>query len=557
MPIRKIFNFLIILAALIGIGGFFWYWQSNSYSKEILRLEILGPSEVTLGQEVEYVIKYKNSGNFRLDDPELIFEPPEYSFKDEKIFGRQILGPEQLGQAIYPGEERTFSFKIRLLGREGDIKIAKAFLNYQPKNLNARYESTTSFTTIIKSAPIAFEFDLLSKIESGKDFVFRMNYFSNVDYLLTDLRVQIDYPLGFEFIESTPKSLDKAEWEIPVLNKSEGGRIEISGRLSGGVGEAKIFKAKLGIWKENEFILLKEITRGVEIIKPSLYLRQEVNGNPQYVAIPGDWLHYEIYFKNIGEDNLNNLFMINQLEGEAFDFYTIKSAFGNFQSGDNSIIFDWKRISKLQYLAPMEEGKVDFWIKLKEHLGNIRNPTLRNKVFVSQVKEEFITKISSKLEVEQRGYFQDEVFGNSGPLPPRVGDMTTYTIMWQVKNYYSDVKNAKIKALLPQNVELSGEIFPEEEIARFAFDSQSREIVWSVGDLEKGVGVSKTGISLAFQVVLTPDIFQKGKTPDIIGEAKITGEDGWTGRIIEAVSPALNTTLPDDPTITEEMSKVQ
>ena len=198
MPIRKIFNFLIILAALIGIGGFFWYWQNNSYSKEILRLEILGPSEVILGQEVEYVIRYKNSGNFRLDDPELIFEPPEYSFKDEKIFGRQILGPEQLGQAIYPGEERTFSFKIRLLGREGDIKIAKAFLSYQPKNLKARYESTTSFTTIIKSAPIAFEFDLPSKIESGKDFSFRMNYFSNVDYLLTDLRVQIDYPLDFE-----------------------------------------------------------------------------------------------------------------------------------------------------------------------------------------------------------------------------------------------------------------------------------------------------------------------------------------------------------------------
>ena len=62
---------------------------------------------------------------------------------------------------------------------------------------------------------------------------------------------------------------------------------------------------------------------------------------------------------------------------------------------------------------------------------------------------------------------------------------------------------------------------------------------------------------MAFQVVLTPDIFQKNKTPDIIGEAKITGEDGWTGRIIEAISPAINTTLPDDSTITEEMSKVQ
>ncbi|MFQ6084292.1 MAG: hypothetical protein ACE5WD_13170 [Candidatus Aminicenantia bacterium] len=553
---RKIFIFFIILAVLVGIVGF-WDWQRNIYSKEVLKLEILGPTEVTLAQEVEYIVKYKNNGNFRLDEPELIFEPPEYSLKDRKIFERQILGPEQIGPAIYPGEEKTFSFKMRLLGKEGEVKIAKASLTYRPKDLKARYERSSSFTTQIKSVPITFEFDLPTKIESGKDFIFRINYFSNVDYLLTDLRCQVDYPFAFEFIESTPKSLEKTEWEIPVLNKSEGGRIEISGRLSGEIGEAKIFKAKLGIWKRGEFILLKEITKGVEIIKPSLYLRQEINGNPQYVALPGDWLHYEIYFKNIGEEDLNNLFMINRLEGDAFDFQTIKSDFGNYQPGDNSIIFDWRRVSKLQYLVPMEEGRVDFWIKLKDHLGNIKNPILRNKVFVSQVKEEFVTKISSKLGIIQRGYFQDEVFGNSGPLPPKVGEVTTYTIMWQVKNYYSDVKNAKVKAILPQNAELTGEIFPEEEVSKFAFDSQSREIVWSVGDLERGIGVSKPGKTLAFQIAFTPNESQRGQTPEIISEAKMTGEDGWTGRIIESTSLAINTALPHDETITEEMGPVQ
>ena len=322
---KKTFKFLIIIIVLAGIVWFVWNWQRNVYSKEILRLDIFGPTEINLAEEVEYVVRYKNNGNFRLDNPELVFEAPEYSLKDGEFYQRQTLGPDDLGEAIYPGEEKTFSFKISILGREGDIKIAKASLSYRPKDLKARYESSSDFTRQIKSAPITFDFDLPSKVASDKDFIFRINYFSNVNHLLTDLRCQVEYPHGFEFISSTPKSIEQTEWEIPLLNKSEGGRIEVSGRLSGALGEAKIFKAKLGVWQDGEFIVLKEATKGIEVVQHSLYIRQEINGNPQYVAMPGDWLHYEVYFKNVGEDSVNNLFMVNQLEGEAFDFQTIKS----------------------------------------------------------------------------------------------------------------------------------------------------------------------------------------------------------------------------------------
>jgi len=556
---RKTRRLLTLIFVLILLGGIYFIsnWNKNNYSKESLKLEILGPSESTLSQEIEYVVKYKNNGNFRLESPELIFVPPENSVQEGNILERQVLGTDKLGEAIYPGEEKSFSFKVRLLGREGEAKAAKAYLSYQPKDLKARYESSTSFTTVIKSVPLTFEFDLPSKIELGKDFNFRINYFSSVDYPLTDLRCQLEYPFGFEFSQATPKSIDKTDWEIPVLNKAEGGRIEISGKITGEVGDVKIFKAKLGIWKDGEFILLKEDEKGVEIIKPSLYLRQEINGNPQYAASAGDWLHYQVYFKNIGDETLTNLFLVNKLEGEAFDFQTIKSDLGNFQPGDNSIIFDWRKVSSLSYLLPVAEGKVDFWIKLKDDLGNVKNPTLKNTVFISQAREEFVTKVGSKLEIAQRGYFQDEVFGNSGPLPPKVGDITSYTIVWQAKNYYSEVKNVRVRAILPQSVVLTGKIFPESETSKFSFDSQSREIVWSLGDL----GIVQEGPmsfpSISFQVAFTPESSQVGQTPQIIGEAKITGEDVWTETLLESTSTAIGTDLPDDEAVTPALGTVQ
>jgi hypothetical protein len=430
-------------------------------------------------------------------------------------------------------------------------------MSFRPKNLKARYSVSTSFSTQIKSVPITFEFDLPSKIETGKELNFKLDYFSNVDLPLTDLRVQVDYPQSFEFFSSTPKSIEKTEWEIPVLNKAEGGRIEIQGKISGEIGKVEIFKARIGLLKENQFIVLKEIEKGVEIVKPSIFLRQEVNGNPQYVATPGEWLHYTIYFKNIGDEEMKNLFLISKLEGEAFDFQTIKSDLGECKPGDDSVIFDWRRVQKLQYLAPTDEGKVDFWIKLKDDLGNVKNPILKNKVFILQMREEFITKISSKIEVVQKGFYYDEVFGNSGPIPPRVGEPTTYTILWQVKNYYSDVKDVKVRAKLPEYVSLTGKIFPEEMASKFSFDPNSREIVWSLGDLERGKGVFTPPLSIAFQIAFLPTESQKGQTPEIIGEIKISGEDTWTEKILEATSTPITTALSDDPQIKPEMGIVQ
>jgi len=546
---NKLFIVLIIL--IFGYGAY--QWQNNIYSKEILKLEILGPTETKLSQEIEYVVKYKNNGDFRLDNPELIFEAPENSLQDGEFFEMQILNSEKLGGAIYPGEEKNFSFKVRLLGKEGDIKIAKASLSYKPKNLNARYESSSSFSTQIKSAPLVLGFDLPSNVSGDNNFDFKLNYFSNLDYPLTDLRCQIDYPSGFEFVRSSPSALEKTDWIIPVLNKSEGGGIEITGSLSGNVGEAKIFKAKIGMWKDNRFVVLREIERGVEITEPSLYIRQEINNNPQYIASSGELLHYEIFFKNVGDEGLTNLFMVSQFEDSILDFGTMNSNSGDYQPGDNSIIFDWNKNPKLQYLSPLEEGKVEFWIRVKDDLANIKNPIIKSNIFIGQTKQSFITKVNSKLVVEQKGFFENDIFENSGPIPPKIGKETTYIIVWTPKSYYSDVENVKVRALLPNNVELTGEVFPEGELSNFTFDSQTREIIWSVGNLKKGI----LGSTIVFQVKLTPNSSQRGSAATLVDQVIITGYDAWTESNLSSSSISINTSLPDTSSTKEDNGIIQ
>ncbi|MDO8639298.1 MAG: hypothetical protein Q7R53_00080 [bacterium] len=554
--INKLNLSILILALATGVLGFYYY-QKNIYSKETLKLEIMSQDSADLLEEVEYIVKYKNNGNARLEEPELTFEFPEHSIPAKEGSLRVVKKSEDLGGPIYPGQEKTFSFKARLLGKENEAKIAKANLSYQPKNLKARYESATTFVTVIKKVPITFEFDLPTQSESGKDLRFRLNYFSNADYPISNLRIAVEYPSDFEFVESAPKSLEKTEWNLGSLNKAEGGRIEIAGKLRGNINDEKVFQAKIGVLQDGEFILLKTTSKGVEIAKPDIHILQQINGSPDYVASPGDLLHYEISFKNLGDTPLANLFLINRLEGAVFDFQTIRSDAGDFESGDNSIVFDWKRVQNLQFLNVGEEGKVEFWIKLKDNFGEVINPSIKNKAYLSQAKEEFINKVNTKLYIGQKGYFQDEVFGNSGPIPPKVGESTTYTVNWQVKNYFNDTGNVKVKAILPREVKLTGKIFPEEQASKFSFDSQSREVVWDVGEMAGGEGVKNSPPNISFQVMLTPTASQRGAVAELIGQATITGDDQWTRDSVLAVSSAITTGLSDDDSVSEQQGIVQ
>ena len=549
---------LVIIVVTIILGGVaFWFWQQNPFSTGSLRLEILSPSEVTMGEEITYVVRWKNNGEAELESVTLIFEYPEGSLPSED----ESLRITKTLEDINPGQEGSLKFPARLFGKNGELKEAKVFLTYTPRNLNASFRSETTAIAIISFVPLNFELDIPSRIESGQQLDLLLNYFSNSEYPLSNLRIQIEYPTGFDFLSGDPAPIGENEWNVGVLNRTEGGRIVIQGILEGEVDEVKIFEATLGSWNEGEFILLKEVTKAVQITKTKLLVSQVVNSTADYVAASGDTLHYEIFFKNLGDKVLENLFLVVTLDGRAFDLNSLKIDRGKFQQGDNSVIWESRDVSKLRFLGRGEEGKVEFWINVKEQV-EIFSPqdnelVLKDRVLISETKEDFEIKLQADLTIAQTGFFQDEVFGNQGPMPPKAGSRTTYTVIWLVNNSYNDVQNAKVKAILPLGVELTGKIFPQD--ASLTFDPVLREVVWQIGDLAAGTGAfdALPPPSVAFQIAFTPTQIHRGTTPQIIEEARITGDDLFTEQIVSSSDEPIDTNLPDDPTVIKGTGVVQ
>ncbi|MBI2054148.1 MAG: hypothetical protein HYT36_02350 [Candidatus Staskawiczbacteria bacterium] len=542
---NKIIVYLMLFLIIIAGGLGFWFYRERVFSKEVLKIDILSKDLAKTGEEIEYTVKYKNNGNFVLEQPRLVFEFPESSLTE----GGKTRITQEL-KDIYPGDEEFLKFKGRLLGKEGDLKVAKASISYIPKNLSARYETDTTFTAKIETTPITLDFDLPSKAEKGKEIQYSVNYFSNVDYPFENLSVKIEAVNGFDFEESNPPSLDKSEWKIQKLNKAEGGRIVVKGKIIGETRSRLNFKAKIGVWLDDEFIVIKEAEKEVEVIEPQLFISQIINGSLNYTASPGERLHYEIFFRNIGPTPFENLFLMAKIEGSAVDFSSIRASYAQIRPDSRLIVFDPKQVSILRRLDVQEEKKVEFDLKLKDDwtpsYSEKNSTSIKSNISVSQISQEFLTKVNSKLEISQKGYYQNSPIVNSGPTPPEAGQPTSYTITWNIKNYFNDVKNAKARAFLPENATLTGKVFPESEFSNFSFDSATREILWSAGDIAAGAGISSASPSISFQVSIVPSFSQKGFSAQIIGDVLATGEDQFTGSVITGEGPLINTSLPDD-----------
>jgi len=539
---------LFLIIFIIIVAGFvaFLLYREGMFSKEILKLEILGPDTAKIGDEIEYTVQYKNNGNFVLQNPKLTFVLPDNSLTED---GKTII--VQNLNDIYPGDQESVKFKVRLLGKDNDLKTAKASLSYVPKNITATYESDTTFITKIDASPIALDFDLPTKVEQGKSLQYSINYFSNVDYSLENLSIKVDPAPGFDFVSADPASLDNTEWKLQTLNKSQGGRISIKGKVSAATNQNLTFSASLGMWQNGNFVVIKQTSVAVQVIQPLLSISQQVNGSASYVASPGETLHYQIFFTNIGSTPFDNLFIVAKLDSSALDMSTIQAEQGGqVQPNDNMIVWDHSQVPKLNHLDIQEEGEVDFDIKVRSDWNpssaDASNTTITDEINISQITQKFTIKVNSGLVISQKGYYRNQDISNSGPVPPEAGKATTYTINWEIKNYFSDEKNVKVKATLPKNVSLTGQILPEDESSNFSFDSTSREIVWSAGDIQAGTGVTGDPIILSFQISLTPDILQKGSVAPLIGQAQISGENQFTNTTITAQDSGVDTSLPDD-----------
>ncbi len=515
---------LIIIATAFGV----YYYQRNIFGQDKIRFEIIATESVDAGEEVEYVVRYKNNSDTRLEEVVLLFEYPENAIiieeDNEDIKKRGDVRREVVVGELNPGEEKTTIFKARPLGKKGESLNAIALLKYVPKNLAAKYEIERTHTAIIKSVPIDFDFQVPSSVDPERESSFRLRFSSDIDYPLTDIEVRLKYPSGFSLSRSVPKTdLDvKDVWAWPVLNKGVDGIIDIDGFLKGEPGDAKIFGATLGIWKDDHFITLKETTKGTAISQSSLLLDLQVNGVAEHVAVPGELLHYEVFYRNIGKETLEDLFLLVDLDKNTLNFNQIETKDGRFQEERGAIIWSYTFDFALQSLKENEEGKVDFWVRVREDLPY--NPEIKVKASMEKAEKTLATRVNTRLSLNQEAIRKGSPFEEVGPFPFEKNEKSNYAVRWRAKSQFNDVDNLTIKTVLPEGAIATGKKFPEEGV--LSSNPATGEVVLELGDLPAGIAKE-----IFFEIEVEPK--NDFELEDwVVFETEVSARDKRTNRTI-------------------------
>ena len=550
---QKITKFVIILTSVLGVAltiGFFYQLNQQRFSDKRVKLEITGPNQVRAGEEITYTLTYSNDNLVALKNSKITVEVPN-ALTDSSL---DILGQTKSEIREYnlpelaPRSTGEIKIKGRLIGEMGSIHTMKATLNYMPTILTSSFDSKTEFAITVSDSPVIVDIQAPLENVSGNavNYVITVNNKGSED--LNNLELRLEYPDGFAFTSSTVNSSNNTKnlFSIPNLRAKGTYSLTITGNLGGDQRDIKVLKAQIGESRQGAFTLYSSTQKATTLGAPYVNIVQAVDPK-EGVVVAGDSVRYTITFRNNTQVRIGQGSLRVQLDSKLLDLSKLSVTGADFDAGTNTIIWRANTVPQLKTFAPNEQGEVTFSVPVKrvipiENFQDVNYVIKTNVTFESSEVpttlgvNKIIQGNSSEVKLATRLIPKSNIFYNSkdssiinsGPIPLKVSQTTTFSVNWEIQNLTNDASGVTLRATLPSNVTWTGKNV--SNIGEIEYNEKTKEITWKIGKVPSNTGLLRPLYRAVFQIAITPTINQVGQNPQLLSRVEYTGKDDFTGR---------------------------
>lgn len=556
----------LFLAAL-GVVIYVLLGGANVVSSKNIEIDLVGPISIKGGEAGNWQVLITNKNKTNLELADLIIEYPEGSRPVSGSFGgtNNFSERRSLGE-IKAGETRSEQIGAYLFGEQDTDKTFRFTLEYRPAGSNAILAATREGTVRLLQSPLEISLIFPKEANAGEEIVLEADITSNAQTLIKDVSFKMEYPAGFMYLGSDlkPAAGDNI-WRLGDLKPNTKRTIKIRGILQGQDLMELSFRASSGPMDQNgEVIAYGYAAQSIILKKPFLNLGVEVNGKieEETIASGGEELNIVIDWQNTLPTKINNAAIEVKINGSAADQRTIAVSKGFYRSFDKTLVWNQSSSPDLSSIDPLGTGKAQFKFSILNPLTNdiIKqgNPvvsldvTMRaERITEDQGRVEiksYLTKdikIATLFQLGRWALYYSGPFKNSGPLPPKVGKETTYTVVWSLTNTSNNVSGATVSAFLPSYVRWLNKFQPDD--ADVSYNQITGEVIWRAGSIPSGTGILSTAKELAFQISFLPSAAQVGSQPTLVSEVTLSGRDDFTGAYLRDLKYALTTYLDSDP----------
>jgi len=566
---KKFFIFSIIFFILaIGYASYVFFIKGNTVSNDNIDIAILGNTFTAGGEELPLQIEVTNKNTSPLELADLLIEYPKSTESNTSGDVERIRS--NLG-TIPAGQIKTENVKLILFGEQGTIRPLKVSLEYRVEGSNAIFIKDKPYQVTISSAPIDLSIDAPTEVSPNQEVNLKVKASLNATKAASKILVRIDYPVGFEFTSATPApSYGNNIWNLGDLSPGTEREIAIMGKMVDvSDGEEKTFHIFSGSQSDSDKsaigVIFNSLGHTLVIKKPFIEAKLYINGTYQkeYAANANSTVSGEIHWVNNLDTKINDLEIQAKVSGNALNRNKISSQNGFYNSVTDTIIWDKNSEYGFAEVNPGDSGSVSFSLTplslFSSSAGLMTDPSINVDVSISGKQpeegnslkeltnsESKVIKIISDIGFTNKALYYSGPFTNTGPIPPKVEQETTYTVVWSLFNTANSISGVKIVSTLPQWVRFVGPASPTGEDLNY--NSATGELTWTVGSVPKGTGMTEGDKEVSFQIAFTPSLSQVGTAPTIINDAILTGHDDFANVDVRVSKPSLNTRLSNDPT---------
>ncbi len=550
-----------VLAA--GAAAYMFFGGGNLISPQNIDIQIISPSLIDSGKEQQFQIIITNRNSAPLDLADLVLDFAD-STRDPKDPTKSMQHVRLSVGTIGAGQQAKLTSSAVIYGSEGSSQTIKATLDYSVANSNAVFQKESSVDYLIGSSPVSLSVAAPSEAIANEAFTMDVTVANNSTQTIDNVVVQSEYPFGYSITSATPKALAGGKfWKLGSLQPGQTQVIHINGTLDGADGDSRVFRFIVGSNADQTDTVVKvpllTVPYTLTVHKPFISGTISINGQTgKTVSVAaGQALQGTIQWQNNLTTSVSNVQLKVTLSGPALDKSSVASASGFYQSQDSSITWSPSQDQSLGLVSPGAGGTLQFsFATLPPGSGGVlvTNPTVTVNLTVegTRVGEDNVPQtvtsaaqtqvsIASAATVGVQALHFSGPFTNSGPMPPKAESETSYAIVWTVKNASSEVANATVQTVLPPYVR-----FISAGNSAVSYDSGSRTVRWTIGNLKVGVGYSSPAQTAAFQVGLSPSVSQVGSTPTVTGDVQFQGQDRFAQVNVTSNAQAPTTQLIGD-----------
>jgi hypothetical protein len=564
---KKIFIVaLVFFMSTVGISGFIFVGDKYFVSSKNVDIGVLGATTISAGEVLELGVTISNKNSADLDFAYLSIQYPQGSRDPDHTDKSLTYSRVDLGE-IKASTEIARNMKVALFGLAGEVKEIKLSVEYKVKGSNATFYKDKVFEVVIGDSPIVVTVESSPKTVSGEEFVMKVVVTLNATEVLKNVVLKAEYPHGYSLIGSSQSpNNDNNLWSLGDMTPGSKKTLSIRGQLVGEDDEQRTFRFYVGISDEAGTdnglkVVVTSFLNTVVISRPSIGLDIRFNGEnvSTYIAPATRRTQTSIRFKNNLPDRLLKPRLEVVFSGAVLDKLSVKAdSKGVYDLDSSKIVWNLSNNAGLAELAPGESGQVSFEFNslpsLSELSGNhdielsfliVGTSVATIGRDVVSVKETRHIKVSSQVNFYSKALHSLGPFSNSGPTPPKVGEETTYAIVFSLGNTRGDLKDAKVVAHLGQGVSwLGSSNFTGEDIT---YDSASNTVTWNLGELSSDTGFSSAVRELPFQIAFTPSLSQIGTVPNLVTGLVFSGRDTADGEVVTVNNSPITTNLMNDP----------